>query len=82
MKTKPPIEELRIALEKSAIAIDDWLHQYASDMCDETSVEISIRRIRFNGGTLAYIAGVQERNHAALKKLDEYMKREENPSTD
>lgn len=58
---------LREALEQSVIAIDDWLHQYAGEHCNELSVQDTQRRIFQNGGTLAYIADVQSANRAALK---------------
>ena len=58
---------MREALEQSVIAIDDWLHQYASEFCDMLSVEDTKRRISQKGGTLAYIADVQSANRAALK---------------
>lgn len=59
--------ELRAALERSVVAINDWLHQYASELCNEKDVLETWKRIRENGGTLAYIAQVQEQNRAALK---------------
>jgi hypothetical protein len=60
------IERLREALKRSVVAIDDWLHQYASELCDEKYVAATAKRIMANGGTLAYIANLQEQNRAAL----------------
>jgi hypothetical protein len=37
-------------------ALDDWLHTYASEFCDEKHVIESMKRIEENGGTLSYIA--------------------------
>lgn len=62
-------EQLKEAMERSIVAIDDWLHQYASDMCLEDHVKATGRRIFENGGTLAYIADVQEKNRVAIRKL-------------
>ena len=58
--------DLTKALERSVMAIDDWLHQYAGEFCDEHDVKETGKRISQNGGTLAYIADVQARNREAL----------------
>lgn len=60
------IERLRGALRASETALDDWLHQYAADLCNDADVVETQDRIMRHGGTLAYIAQVQERNRAAL----------------
>ena len=57
------------ALERSMVAIDDWLHIYASDMCDEADVQDSRQRIAEAGATLSYIASVQQNNRAALSAI-------------
>jgi len=49
------------------VALDDWINTYASEMCDKARVEEAWKRIKDEGGTLAYIADVQERNRKALK---------------
>lgn len=67
--SKEDVEAVRAAMERSIVAIDDWLHQYASDMCSEDHVKATGRRIFENGGTLAYIADVQEKNRAASRAL-------------
>lgn len=59
---------LKAALETSVMAIDDWLNIYASDFCDEERVREASQRIRKAGGTLAYIALVQQINQAALSR--------------
>lgn len=60
-------DALVVALDESRIAIDDWLNTYASELCGEARVEAAHKRISDNGGTLAYIASIQEQNRAALK---------------
>lgn len=58
-------DKLVRALERSVIALDDWLHVHADDMCDP--VKIMQARERINEyGTLAYIARAQEQNRAAI----------------
>ncbi len=58
---------LRTALTNSTIALDDWLRTYAYDLCKKEHVEESYERIRQKGGTLYYIAILQEENRKALK---------------
>lgn len=58
-----------LALERSILAIDDWLHQYAPEFCGENYVSETYERLSQAGGTLAYIAEVQEQNRAALSAL-------------
>lgn len=59
-------EALREALERSVQAIDDWLNVYAEEMCDPARVAEARGRIWAGGGTLAYIAEVQQQNRRAL----------------
>lgn len=59
------VETLRAALEASVVAIDDWLHTYAYDLCNPSDVTESRERIG-EYGTLAYIAMIQQANRAAL----------------
>lgn len=61
---------VRQALEDSILSIDDWLNTYASEMCDQARVKEARERIREAGGTLAYIADIQEANRRALAELD------------
>lgn len=60
------LEIARKALERSMVAIDDWLHSYAGEFCDPACVEESAKRIG-EYGTIGYIAHVQEQNRAALQ---------------
>lgn len=67
----PPAQDgLVEALRRSMVAIDDWLHVYASDMCDEADVQDSRQRIAEAGATLSYIASVQQNNRAALASIE------------
>lgn len=52
------------ALDASRVAIDDWLNTYAPDECNENRVKEARTRIFENGGTLAYIAQIQEHNRS------------------
>jgi hypothetical protein len=54
------------ALRRSVTAIDDWLNTFAYDLCDEKRVAEAHERIHREGGTLHYIAVVQQDNRAAL----------------
>ena len=56
---------LRKALEASVVAIDDWLHTFAPELCGADAVAETEARIN-EGGTLWYIATTQEANRAAL----------------
>lgn len=62
--------ELRKALMNSIEALDTWLHTYADDLCDRDQVHLAFRRIHDNGGTIGYIADVQEENRNVLKKYE------------
>ena len=62
-------ERLRAALQASVIALDDWLHEYAPELCGESYVTETRERIASRGGTLAYIAKVQQENRAALAAI-------------
>lgn len=64
--TAPSIKE---ALERSIVVIDDWLNVYASELCNQDRVDEANHRISNAGGTLAYIANVQQQNRAALATL-------------
>lgn len=39
-------------------AMNDWLHQYASELCDDDRVRETYKRINESGGTLTYIAKI------------------------
>lgn len=60
------IAVLEAALTRSRIALDDWLNTYAADLCAPDRVKEAWDRIGLEGGTLAYIAFVQEQNRDAL----------------
>lgn len=57
---------LRAALERQTVALDDWLNTYAPEFCNKGRVREADVRIHAHGGTLAYIADVQEQARAAL----------------
>ena len=63
----------RKLLERVVLALDDWLNCYAADQCDEQRVAEARSRIREAGGTLAYIADLQEAGRAAITKAEEEM---------
>lgn len=58
------------ALERSVVAIDDWLNLYASEHCNADRVAEAKARTNENG-TLWYIASIQEANRAALRDAKE-----------
>ena len=66
------VGELEGALQASRIGLDDWLNQYASELCDEERVKEARERIADNGGTLAYIAQLQDQNRRALQGKEEH----------
>lgn len=70
------VAELEAALDRSVIAIDDWVHTWAPDHCNDQDVDATWERIFLEGGTLAYIADIQKQNRAALNK------QEQEPSND
>lgn len=72
-KAKASRDGLREALERSRMAIDDWLHSYAPEFCDEDSVAQTRSRIS-EKGTLGYIADVQKQNHETLSADEEIAK--------
>lgn len=51
----------RTLLADLSIALDAWLHQYASEMCDAKRVRKLAAMVCKQGGTLAYIAKLQQR---------------------
>lgn len=63
-----PVDVLN-ALEASHIALDDWLHTYAPDECGEEYVQTTRCRIFEAGGTLAYIADLQQENRRILNMI-------------
>jgi hypothetical protein len=71
-RLQPPsatlLAECEDVLDTAWRALDDWLHIYASDLCDEKRVAASRARIN-ELGTVAYIAGVNAQISALLAKL-------------
>lgn len=61
---------LEAALERSCLAIEDWINTYASEFCDEDRVAQARSRISGQGGTIAYTASVLEQASAALLDSD------------
>jgi hypothetical protein len=59
-------------LRECGIALDDWVHQYASEMCDEKHVQESVQRILDGGGTLAYVANLRQRIRELVDKVREW----------
>lgn len=53
------VARLEAALEFAQLAIDDLLHLYAAELCDDDAVARTRSRVTERGGTLAYIAEVQ-----------------------
>jgi hypothetical protein len=47
-------------LKRCSVALDDWLNTYAHEMCAEKRVREATKRISDGGGTLAYIADLQQ----------------------
>ncbi len=56
---------IKEALERSMVALDDWINTYASEFCDPKRVEEAAVRMR-ERGLLAYLADIQEQNREAL----------------
>jgi hypothetical protein len=64
-KAEAEAATLREALERSVLALDDWVSTHAPEECSE--VRVANARSRIGPlGTLAYIASVQEQNREAL----------------
>jgi hypothetical protein len=58
----------RKLLERCSAALDDWVNTYAPELCDEQYVKRAHDRIAEGGGTLAYIAQLQQDLRDALYK--------------
>lgn len=63
-------EEIAMALDRSRVAIDDWLNVDFADFCDEERVIEAQQRIN-EFGTVAYIADVQQQSRDLLKRIAE-----------
>jgi hypothetical protein len=60
-----------------SVALDDWLHQYAPEHCDDDQVRTRAKRIFDMGGTLYYLAGLQKRIRAAIEQPSAKLTNEE-----
>ena len=65
MTTRPARKKARVlsglALRDLVLLVlDDWVHQYAPEFCNDDSVARTRSRIAAHGGTLAYIADMRE----------------------
>lgn len=67
---KSHARKLEGALEIADLAIQDWLHIYASQECGEKDVSESMRRIKEHGGILGYITDVTKIAKAALPEFE------------
>lgn len=63
--------DLVVAAKKAQEAMNVWVNTYAPEFCDKEHVENSRKIISESGGTLAYIADINEQIHEALAKLEE-----------
>ena len=57
----------RELLRDCSTALDHWIHLWAPEQCDEKRVRASFTYMMNAGGTLAYIARLQQRIRKALK---------------
>ena len=57
----------RKLLRDCSTALDHWLHQYAPEQCYQRHVVETQKAMFDAGGTLAYIARLQQRIRKALK---------------
>ena len=53
--------DLLLIMRDCYVALKDWLHTYAHELCDADHVRISQQRICQHGGTLAYIADLLDK---------------------
>ncbi|NTF16891.1 hypothetical protein G6L37_00430 [Agrobacterium rubi] len=60
---------LREALKMAQRGLNDWMHVFATDLCQAERVAEAERRV-YEHGTLAYIADLNERIGAALAQTD------------
>lgn len=63
-------QKLLEALNAAITALDDWTNTYASEFCDENRVKEAWKRIKDNGGTVAYIADTLQLCKDARNSLD------------
>lgn len=65
------IRDLVVAAKKAQEAMNVWVNTYAPEFCDKEHVENSRKIISESGGTLAYIADINEQIHESLAKLEQ-----------
>lgn len=63
--------DAREALLAAQEALNVWVCTYAADLVTERDVRRAKRTTRKNGGTLAYVAGVNELINAALHPVEQ-----------
>jgi len=61
---------LREAIKHNMRAIDNWLNTYAAELCDTERVKEAVAEIGDGGGTLAYIAALQQSNRNLLRDTE------------
>lgn len=66
MKHRTRLSIMTAALKTAEVAINDWLHVYAPELCDDASVQESFQRID-ERGTLSYIAHVSQEIRDAIQ---------------
>lgn len=69
-KRTEQVSVLNAALKIAMKGINDWMHIYAHDLCDENEVEAARQRV-YSGGTLAYIAEINDAVRTA-QRVAEY----------
>jgi hypothetical protein len=62
------------AAAKGMEAMNVWVNTYAPELCDQDEVAKARKIISDGGGTLAYIADVNEQLHEVLAALDKEKK--------
>lgn len=65
-KRTEQVAALNSALKVARQGINDWMHDYAHDLCDEAEVQAARDRI-YKHGTLAYIAEINQAINEAFK---------------
>ena len=65
-------EAMEAALERADLALADWLHHYAPELCHKDDVARTRSRIANQGGTITYISDVAQEVRTAIKLLKEF----------
>lgn len=65
-KRTEQVAALNSALRVARQGIDDWMHIYAHDLCDEAEVKAARDRV-YENGTLAYMANINQTINEAFK---------------